>query len=89
MTIISKNGSSSHVNFTDAERSNAMNVSVVNDSCESTFGVSNDKIPRHANTVFFREGDISMARRIMNLLLDAKRYQNMVSVIMHNLYCVP
>ena len=61
--LSSQNGALSWLNSCEEENTNALVVHVVNDPCESTFGVLTDELKTHENVGLTHAGGMAMCRK--------------------------
>ena len=61
--LSSKHGQLSWSNSADCQMQNGLDVHVVNDPCESTFGVSSDKITSYNRISMTNAGDVALCKK--------------------------
>ena len=80
--LSSMNGDLCWDKATEESITHSMNVSVVNDACESTFGVMTEEINVYKNIGLTHAGGVAMAKKMEILILVSRKYPKMVSNVL-------
>ena len=80
--LSSMNGDLCWDKATEESITHSMNMSVVNDACESTFGVMTEEINVYKNIGLTHAGGVAMAKKMEILILVSRKYPKMVSNVL-------